>query len=107
MFQQLSKDGRLEPTSDEKTVFDGLRHVLLDAAPILDKDRRMTTLNKSKNKSIFNTHIIGSKFNDDVYWSLSQGLLDVRMLELIQNKETFDDIVIAPSYLIKEAWNIP
>ena len=37
---------------------------------------------------------------------MSQGLLDARMLELIANCSTMDEVVLAPSFLIKELWQI-
>ena len=33
---------------------------------------------------------------------MSQGLLDARMLELVANYSTMDEVVLAPSFLIKE-----
>ena len=38
---------------------------------------------------------------------MSQGLLDPQMLEQIQNKNTLDEVMLSPSYLIKEMWEIP
>lgn len=42
------------------------------------------------------------KFNDDVYFFMSQRLLDVKMLEQIQTQQYSDEMVLAPSYLIRE-----
>ena len=50
---------------------------------------------------------IGLRFNDQVYYCMSQGLLDPQMLEQIQNKNTLDEVMLSPSYLIKEIWEIP
>ena len=38
---------------------------------------------------------------------MSQGLLDAKLLEMVQNTRTLDDVVLAPSFILKEAWSQP
>jgi hypothetical protein len=45
--------------------------------------------------------------NDDVYYCQSQGLLDASMLELLANDNKVGEIVLAPSFLIKDLWEEP
>ena len=37
---------------------------------------------------------------------MSQGLLDPKSLEMIQNRNTLDEVVMAPSYILKDTWQI-
>ena len=37
---------------------------------------------------------------------MSQGLLDTKVLEMMQNSTTLDEVVMAPSYLLREAWTL-
>lgn len=48
---------------------------------------------------------VGKRFNNEVYYGLSQGLLNSRMLELISSSNRLGDIVVAPSFLIKDMWD--
>ena len=51
--------------------------------------------------------MIGLLFSDDVYYCMSQGLINPQLLELVSAKnQTVQDIVLAPSFFIKEAWEI-
>lgn len=43
------------------------------------------------------------RFNDDVYFFMSQRLLDSKFLEQVQAQQFSDEITLAPSYLIREA----
>lgn len=49
---------------------------------------------------------LGLRFNDDVYVSLSLGLLDHKLLEHLIRGDYSDDFVLAPSYLVRETWQI-
>ena len=44
------------------------------------------------------------QFSTFTYYCMSQGLLDPRTLEMIQNRSTLDEVVMAPSYILREAW---
>ena len=46
--------------------------------------------------------LLGVRFADDVYYSMSQGLLDVSMIEALQN-DSLDELVLTPSFLVKDA----
>ena len=35
---------------------------------------------------------------------MSQGLLDPKSLEMIQNRHTLDEVVMAPSYILRDTW---
>ena len=37
---------------------------------------------------------------------MAQGLLDPKMLEQIQNTQVLDEVIITPSYLIKDVWDV-
>jgi hypothetical protein len=43
------------------------------------------------------------RFNDDVYFFMSQRLLDAKFLEQIQAQQFSDENTLAPSFLIREA----
>jgi len=45
---------------------------------------------------------VGVRFHNQVYFFMSQGLIDIKILEQVQNQKLTDDTVLAPSYLIKE-----
>lgn len=45
--------------------------------------------------------------SDEVYYCQSQGLLDASMLELLANGNKVGEIVLAPSFLIKDLWELP
>lgn len=44
--------------------------------------------------------------NDDIYYCQSQGLLDASMLEMLANGNKVGEIVLAPSFLIKDLWEV-
>ena len=46
----------------------------------------------------------GFQFSNHVYYCQSQGLLDTRSLERIQNKCTIDEVILTPSFIMKEVW---
>ena len=37
---------------------------------------------------------------------MSQGLLDPKTLELVQNRRCLDEVLLTPSYLLREAWEL-
>lgn len=54
-------------------------------------------------KSLF---CLGIQFSPFVFYCMSQGLLDPKTLEMVQNRTTLDEVVLAPSYILKEAWTL-
>jgi len=48
--------------------------------------------------------IYGLSFSTFTFYCMSQGLLDPKTLEMIQNRTTLDEVVFAPSYILREAW---
>lgn len=45
------------------------------------------------------------RFNDDIYFYLSRGLIDPNILEAISNGSILGSIVIAPGMILKEIWD--
>jgi Temperature dependent protein affecting M2 dsRNA replication len=50
---------------------------------------------------------IGKRFSNDVYICLSIGLLDCQLIEHAISENYSDDFILAPSYLVRDAWQIP
>lgn len=44
------------------------------------------------------------RFNDDVYFYMSKGLIDPDILEIISNNQVINSILLAPGTLIKQIW---
>ena len=82
-----------------------LQKVFFDAPPILGKDLKLKAL-KAPDQLNATLSIYGLRFNDQVYYCMAQGLLDPKMLEQIQNRHVLDEVMLSPSYLIKEVWEI-
>lgn len=51
--------------------------------------------------------IVGLKYNDEVYYYMSRGLIDPGMLEQLPTQQMIPSIVMAPSTLFSEAWESP
>ena len=47
---------------------------------------------------------IGLQFSTFTYYCMSQGLLDPKTLEMIQNRASLDEVAITPSYILREVW---
>lgn len=74
----------------------------LEHGLVLSKDHKLTTISGA---DIALEHL-GTQYSDDVYFSVSQGLLDVQMLGSIDNPLALQDLILAPSYLTREATQI-
>ena len=48
--------------------------------------------------------IIGMRFNDEIYFYLSRGLIDPSLLETIPNQQVLTNIIMAPSMILRDAW---
>jgi hypothetical protein len=83
-----------------------LRKVFVEQPAILAKDLTLKSLRQPDNLNSA-SKIYGLRFNDQVYYCMAQGILDPKMLEQIQNKNVLDEVMLSPSYLIKEVWEIP
>ena len=53
----------------------------------------------------YSDHFAGKRFNNDVYYCQSQGLLDSKLLERISSNDKVGEIVMAPSFLLQELWS--
>ena len=95
----------LKPASDKSDKFNALKLICFEAPPVLNSAREIQTLAGS-NKLPDSKHL-GRQFNSEVYFCMSQANLDSRILELVANEDKVGDIVLAPSFLIKELWDDP
>ena len=93
----------LTDTSNETqaTLFSNLLLVVRKAALSLSNDRQIVSLQENGD---VNRHIYGIQFSDFVYFCMSQGLLDPKSLEMIQNRHTLDEVVMTPSYILRDTW---
>lgn len=95
--------------------------VVQDQALSLNKDRQIVSVKRERfvemglnGKYIkkFGSNLLdlaiacflGVRFCNLVYYCMSQGLLDPKTLEQIQNKRVLDEVNMAPSYILKETW---
>ena len=78
-----------------------LKTVIHDAALSLSAARRIVS---TKAKGTVDRQMYGLQFSDYVYYCMSQGLLDSKTLEMIQNRRTIDEVVMAPSYILRDTW---
>jgi Temperature dependent protein affecting M2 dsRNA replication len=51
-----------------------------------------------------NAIIIGPRFNDEVYFYMSRGLIEPSILESIINQQILPAILLAPNLSFVEAW---
>ena len=51
--------------------------------------------------------ISGTRYNDEVYFYMSRGILNPNILETIPNQQVLQSVMIAPSNVLKEAWESP
>ena len=51
---------------------------------------------------LFPLVLIGLQYSDFVLYCMSQGLLDPKTLELVQNRRCLDEVLLTPSYLLRE-----
>eukprot|EP00347_Sterkiella_histriomuscorum_P006973 403350735 len=89
-----------------------VRSFLITAPPILTTNIELGNLQlqnqKSENKndfvySDFGTYM-GLRFNDEVYYYMSQGLINPIILETLGNQRVLPSILVAPSQTLVEAW---
>lgn len=107
MLQALKDNAPgLKPSTERKNEFNALKHIAFEAPVTLSQKREIQVMTGAPLKACEWKHL-GKQFNNDVYYCMSQGMLDARMLELIANEEKVGEIVIAPSFLIKELWDAP
>jgi hypothetical protein len=50
---------------------------------------------------------LGTRYNDEVYFYMSRGILNPNILETIPNHQVLQSVMIAPSNVLKEAWESP
>ncbi|CDW83047.1 UNKNOWN [Stylonychia lemnae] len=95
-----------------------LRSFLIDAPPILNMQLELVNLRRnSKNDFIFSDFQvymgniscqiiinIGPRFNDEIYYYMSRGLIEPSILETIINKQILPTILLAPNLSFVEAW---
>lgn len=63
------------------------------------------TITKLPNSRVINNHIlIGLRFNDEIYFYMSRGLIDPTILESLPNQQALPAIIVGPSMILKEAW---
>ena len=92
----------LQPCSeDNKQMFFNLKSIIQDNAFSLNKDRQLVSTKKNSKPD---QKIYGVQFSTFTFYCMSQGLLDPKALEMIQNRTTLDEVVLAPSYILREAW---
>lgn len=48
--------------------------------------------------------MVGPRYNDEIYFYLSRGLLNPNILETITNQQILETVLLAPSIILKEAW---
>lgn len=86
----------------------------LENGVALSSERKLVTVSNEAIKidhlgkssfSVFNLPA-GLRFNDDVYFFMSQRLLDTQMIQTIQSRNFNDDSVIAPSFLVQQTKSI-
>ena len=47
---------------------------------------------------------LGVRYNNEIYFYMSRGILNPNILESIPNQQVLQSIMIAPSILLSEAW---
>ncbi len=93
---------------------------MIHAPPILTKELKLANLRRNNSDDFvfsdfenfmgkLNSHVIriGLRFNDEVYYYLSRGLIDPAILEQLPTQLTIPSIIVAPSTLFSEAWESP
>jgi hypothetical protein len=52
-----------------------------------------------------NFKFIGARYNDEIYFYMSRGILNPNILETIPNEQVLQSVMVAPSIILCEAWN--
>lgn len=95
-----------------------MRFFLVTAPPILTMDVKLGNLCNPKEPYDFIYNDLheylgklcetysysGTRYNDEIYFYMSRGILNPNILETIPNQQILQSVMIAPSIILSEAW---
>ena len=52
-------------------------------------------------------NLIGTRYNNEIYFYMSRGILNPNIMETIPNQQVLQSVMLAPSIILTEAWESP